>query len=172
MKFIYNKNIDKKCHKILSNHDYIFGQEKKTGVFPVDDRVIEKFNSIWTSEIEGVFNKKLLEIFGINLPKDFVCYINSTPYSMDMKDCICMSASTETPIRVICHEANHFLFRKSIYKNKYFSDLDIEEAKEIFTIVNNIYFQQIMENQDLGWKKFWKDRFNFLKVWIEDKNTK
>ena len=45
----------------------------------------------------------------------------------------------------------------------------LEEAKEIFTIINNIYFQDIMENQDIGWKKFWKDRFNFLSIWL--KNT-
>jgi hypothetical protein len=59
------------------------------------------------------------------------------------------------------------MFRKSIYKEKYFSSIDIGEAKEIFTIINNIYFQDIMENQDIGWKKFWKDRFNFLNIWLQ-----
>ena len=44
----------------------------------------------------------------------------------------------------------------------------MEEAKEIFTIINNIYFQDLMENQDLGWPKFWKDRYNFLKIWIKN----
>jgi len=45
---------------------------------------------------------------------------------------------------------------------------NIEDAKEIFTIVNNIYFQDIMENQDVGWNKFWKERYNFLKKWLAD----
>ena len=88
---------------------------------------------------------------------------------MDIKQGISVSVSTQTPIRTICHEASHYMFRKSIYKDKYFPKIDIEEAKEIFTIINNIYFQDIMENQDIGWKKFWKDRFNFLSIWL--KNT-
>lgn len=168
MKFVYDKRIDIECQERLSSHNSIFGQEKKIGVFPVDDKILKNFNLIWTTEIEKVFNNKLLQIFGIDLPSDFTCYINSTPYSMDINNGISVSASTETPIRTICHETNHYMFRRSSYKDKYFPNIDIEDAKEIFTVINNFYFQDIMENQDLGWKKFWKDRFNFLKIWIKN----
>lgn len=87
---------------------------------------------------------------------------------MDIEEGISISAGTNTPIRTICHEANHFMFRRSKYKEKYFSTLNIEDAKEIFTIINNIYFKDIMESQDIGWKKFWKERYDFFCRWIKD----
>ena len=168
MKFVYDEKIDKKCKEDIKACKFIFNEEKKTGVFLVNKKTIKKFESIWTPKIEEVFSKKIFEIFEANLSKDFVCFLNSTPYSMDIKQGISISASTKTPIRAICHEANHYMFRKSIYKEKYFPKIDIEEAKEIFTVINNIYFQDIMENQDIGWKKFWKDRFNFLSIWLKN----
>ena len=166
MKFIYDEKVDKRCKEEVNACELIFGEEKKIGVFPVNEEIIRKFELIWTPKIEEIFSNRMHQIFGNDLPKDFICFLNSTPYSMDIEEGISISVSTQTPIRVICHEANHYMFRKSIYKDKYFPKIDIEEAKEIFTIINNIYFQDIMENQDIGWKKFWKDRFNFLKVWL------
>ncbi|MFA5827149.1 MAG: hypothetical protein WC839_01460 [Candidatus Paceibacterota bacterium] len=170
MKFIYNEEIDKKCRKNIDNCKLIFGEEKRTGIFPVNKKILEKFKSIWTPKIEKNFSKKIFQIFETNLPKDFICFLNSTPYSMDIEQGISISASTKNPIKTICHEANHYMFRKSKYKSKYFPKINIEEAKEIFTIINNIYFQDIMESQDIGWKKFWKDRYNFLNIWLKDKN--
>lgn len=170
MKFIYDETIDKKCLHELEALESIFDQEKKTGIFPVNNKILDKFDSIFTSQVEKQFNSGIYKIFGNNLPENFVCYINSTPYSMDIKEGISISASTQTPIRAICHEANHYMFRKSKYKDKYFFKIDTEEAKEIFTIINNLYFQNIMENQDIGWKKFWKDRYNFLNIWLKDNN--
>ena len=167
MRFVYDEKIDKKCKEDIDAFELIFDEKKKTGIFPVNTETIKKFESIWTPKVEEIFLKKVFQIFGTELPEDFVCFINSTPYSMDIKQGISVSASTKAPIRTICHEINHYLFRKSIYKDKYFPQIDIEEAKEIFTIINNIYFQDIMENQDIGWKKFWKDRFNFLSVWLK-----
>ncbi|ETB63769.1 TPA: hypothetical protein DIC38_02490 [Candidatus Nomurabacteria bacterium] len=168
MEFIYDKKIDEKCQEKINACELIFDQEKKTGIFPVDNEIIGKFELVWTPEVEKFFISRMSEIFKADLPKNFKCFLNSTPYSMDIEEGISISASTQTPIRTICHETNHFMFRKSIYKDKYFPKTEIEEAKEIFTIINNIYFQEIMENQDMGWKKFWKERFNFLKIWIKD----
>ena len=168
MKFIYDEKIDKKCQEKVDDCQLIFDQEKKIGIFPVDSGIIGNFELIWTPKVEKIFLAKMHEIFKTDLPKNFKCFLNSTPYSMDIEEGISISASTKTPIRTICHETNHFMFRKSIYKDKYFSKVEIEEAKEIFTIINNIYFQEIMENQDMGWKKFWKGRFNFLRIWLND----
>lgn len=167
MKFIYDEKIDKKCKEDIDAVELIFDEKKKIGVFPVNTEIIKKFESIWTPKVEEIFLEKIFQIFGAKLPEDFTCFINSTPYSMDIKQGISVSASTKTPIRTICHEVNHYMFRKSIYKDKFFLKVEIEEAKEIFTIINNIYFQDIIENQDIGWKKFWKDRFNFLSVWLK-----
>ena len=168
MKFIYDENIDKKCKKELDAYESIFGQKKKIDSFTINKEIINNFNGIWTDEIEKKFLSIITKIFGEDLPKDFVLYLNTTPYSMDIKEGISISISTKTPIRTICHETNHYMFRKSSYKEKYFNNKDMEEAKEIFTIINNIYFQDLMENQDLGWPKFWKDRYNFLKIWIKN----
>jgi hypothetical protein len=168
MRFLYDKATDKKCNEALAASEFIFDQEKKTGNFPVDSGVIKKFELLWTTKIEKEFQDNLYKIFRDNVPRDFTCYINSSPYSMDLENGISVTASTQTPIRAICHEVNHYLFRKSLYKDKYFPSFDIEDAKEIFTIVNNLYFKNIMENQDIGWKKFWKDRYTFLNTWIKE----
>lgn len=170
MKFVYKKEIDDKCKIELKACDSIFGEKKKTETYLVDDNVVKKFESIWTEEINTIFEKGIEDLFGDCFPEDFTCFINSTPYSMDFKEGISISASVATPVRTICHEANHYMFRKSAYKEKYFSSVDMEDAKEIFTIVNNLYFQDIMENQDIGWKKFWKERFKFLAVWLKEKD--
>lgn len=165
MKFEYDIKIDKQCWKSINACKFIFGEKKRTQVYPVNKDIIKKFKKIWSPEVEKEFRKGIYQIFGTELPKNFICYINSTPYSMDIKEGISISASTKTPIRTICHEVNHYMFRKSNYKKIYFSRYDIEDAKEIFTIINNIYFQDIIENQDIGWKKFWKERYKFLFTW-------
>ena len=60
------------------------------------------------------------------------------------------------------------MFRKSNLKNIYFPKMEIEDAKEVFVVVNNLYFQNIMEGQDIGWNKFWKERYIFLEKWIKE----
>ncbi|MEI7480568.1 MAG: hypothetical protein WCJ59_02975 [bacterium] len=167
MKFIYNAKIDKKCTDDVNAQEHIFGEEKKTGVFPVTDDTVNSLGSVWTPEIDEKFKKGIHKIFKVDFPTDFTCYINSTPYSMDIPQGISVSASTKTPIRTICHETSHFMFRKSKYKDLYFPNIDIEDAKEIFTIINNLYFKDIMEAQDLGWKNFWRDRYTFIEKWIK-----
>jgi hypothetical protein len=165
MRFEYNNKIDKKCWEVVNATDLIFGESKKTQVYPVNKELVNEFKKLWHKDIEESFDKGMCQIFGKEFPKDFVCYINSTPYSMDLEEGISISASTKAPIRTICHEANHYMFRKSTYRDIYFSKHDIEDAKEIFTIINNIYFQDIMEDQDIGWNKFWKERYGFLNSW-------
>lgn len=171
MKFTYSIESDKQCWERLNTSDFIFGEKKKSEKYPVDEATVKKFEAIWSQKVENIFRNGMREIFGVDFPKEFVCNINSTPYSMDTADGISISASTETPIRTICHESNHYMFRKSNYGQIYFPEKDIEEAKEIFTIVNNIYFQDIIESQDIGWKIFWKERYGFLAKWLKEKNV-
>jgi len=171
MKFIYDKKIDEECHKRLEAFDNIFGEKKRLETYPVTPEIIQKFVDAWTPEVDKSFKKGIFEIFKVQFPDEFICYINSTPYSMDTRDGISVSASSvKIIIRLICHEANHYMFRRSDYKDKYFPDKDVEDAKEIFTIVNNLYFKDIMESEDKGWRKFWKDRYSFLAVWIKEYN--
>lgn len=168
MEFIYDKKIDEECKSQLDSCILIFDETKKSDVFPVTEDIIKNIKQQWTPKINKLFLKGIKEIFGVDLPEDFKCYINSTPYSMDLDNGVAITASSKTPIRSICHEVNHYLFRKSVYPSKFFPDLDIEDSKEIFTVVNNLYFQEIMEGQDVGWKKFWKARFRFLKTWLKN----
>ncbi|MBU1202970.1 hypothetical protein KKH39_02940 [Patescibacteria group bacterium] len=166
MKFIYNKEIDQQCHDRLSAHDSIFGEVKKTGSYPVTEEIVKQFNDKWTEEIDKYFVAGIYKIFKKSIPENFTVYINSTPYSMDIEDGISISASSiNVMIMLVCHEANHYMFRKSDYKNKYFPNKDIEEAKEIFTVVNNIYFKDIMEKEDKAWSKFFEEREQFLQRW-------
>lgn len=169
MQFEYSNTIDKQCWKRLNVCVDIFGEKKKTDKYPVDSQSIKRFKKLWTPSVDKKFQKGMHKIFGVHFPQKFNCYLNSTPYSMDTDDGISISVSTPTPIRTICHEANHYLFRRTDYKRQFFPKINIENAKEIFTIVNNLYFQDIMESQDIGWKKFWKGRYNFLVKWIEIK---
>jgi hypothetical protein len=168
MKFIYDKKIDDECHKRLEAFETIFGEKKKLETYPVSPEIVKKFSTNWTPKIDESFKKGMFEIFKAPFPDKFTCYINSTPYSMDTSDGISVSASSiKVMIRLICHEANHYMFRRSNYKQKYFSDRNIEDAKEIFTIVNNLYFKDIMESDDKGWSKFWKDRYSFLVIRVK-----
>lgn len=168
MKIIYDKKVDDNCWKRLENTDLIFGEKKRTTRNNVDNKILNYFNQQWTKEIELKYKDGFKKIFNLEFPDEFMIYVNSSSYSMDLEDGISISASTETLIRTICHETSHFLFRRSDFANIYFPEKDIEEAKEIFTIINNIYFRDIMENQDTGWKKFWKERYEFLTRWIPD----
>ena len=170
MKFIYDKNIDQECHQRLEACDNIFGEKKRTESFEVTESIVKMFQAGWTFKVNEIFKKGMLEIFDKPFSDDFKCYINSTPYSMDTSDGISISASSvKIMVKLICHEANHYMFRRSKYKNKYFPNIDNEEAKEIFTIVNNIYFKDIMEQSDNGWSKFWKDRYEFFIIWVKER---
>jgi hypothetical protein len=169
MKFIYNKKIDEDCHKRLDACDNIFDEQKKTEVYNVTPKIIQNFVDLWTIQIEQIFNKGIHQIFKKTPSDNFHCYINSTPYSMDTSDGISISASiTKNQIRMICHEMNHFMFRKSNFKDVYFPKMEIEDAKEVFVVINNLYFRDIMESQDMGWPKFWKERYIFLEKWIKE----
>lgn len=172
MKFIYDKIVDDECHQRLAACGDIFGEEKRIDIYPVTPEVIKYFINTWTPEVESHFDEGMRKIFNSPVPDDFTCYINSTPYSMDTLNGISISASiTQTPVRMICHETNHFMFRRSKFKDELFPNIDIEDAKEIFVVLNNIYFQDIMENQDIGWKKFWKVRYKFLIEWIKKNDS-
>jgi len=166
MEFIYDSMIDKYCWDQIAARTRIFNEEKKTDKFSVDCHVIRRFINVWEPCVYKEFRNGIWNIFNSDFPKEFKCYINSTPYSMEVPDGISISAGTQTPIRTICHEANHVMFLKSDFKKKYFPRHDMEDAKEIFTVLNNIYFQNIMEQQDIGWKKFWKERYRFLVLWL------
>lgn len=166
MKFIYDKKVDEKCHQRVNDCDDIFGESIKKEIYPVDDNIVDKFSKKWTDDVDRVFKEGIRKIFKKEVPKEFNCYIISSPYSMDVEDGVAISASSfNNMIRMICHEASHFMFRSSDYKNKYFKDMDVEDAKEVFTIINNIYFKDIMETPDKGWKKFWPQRKEFFEKW-------
>lgn len=169
MKFVYDKGVDKECHQRLETCDNIFGEQKKKDIYPVTPNIVKTFDNTWTHEINTHFKKGMFEIFNEPFPDEFTCYINSTPYSMDTSGGISISASSrKTLIKLVCHEASHYMFRRSGYKDTYFPEKDMEDAKEIFTVINNIYFRDIMESPDNGWNKFWKDRYAFLIVWVQD----
>ena len=166
MKFVYDRPTDAYCWDQINAQVSIFGEEKKTGEYPVSRRTMRRFMTVWKPNIEKKFRIGMVRIFGKEFDKKNICYINSTLYSMEVPGGISISAGTKMPIRSICHEANHVMFRNSDYKKRYFPRRNVEDAKEIFTVLNNIYFQSIIEQQDIGWRKFWKERYQFLLLWL------
>lgn len=163
MKFIYSKTIDKECWNRIKKMPVIFGVKIDYAVFPDFKKAIRVFKKQWTPAVEKEFLKGMARIFGRPFPV-VTCYVNTTKYSMDKyPSYISISASrtAENFITAVCHEANHYMFRKCFPKTK-----NMEVAKEIFTVINNIYFQKIMKTPDRGYQKHWKQRYNFLEEYL------
>lgn len=162
MKFKYNKKIDQKCWKRIIKVGKMFGHRFPDS-FNVTKRDIIRakkqvkyFQRIWEKN-EKVFYEIIKKIYGYPFPKKMICYINTSPYSMDdlKKNYISVSMYRNTQkkiISTIIHEASHFMFRKyytSFCRRIGCSQDNIEQIKEIITVINNVEFNNV---NDYGWK--------------------
>lgn len=180
--FNYNKRIDKECWRRIVKAGSMFGNEfpksfdiSKKDINKAQEMVLE-LKKIWHGKSSD-FNKGIKKIYGYHFPKNIKCFVNTSPCSMDnfKSGYISISITRDTPekmIGTIIHEACHFVFRK------YFTDFcyeknctndDIENIKEILTIINNDVFNNI---NDCGYKIHKSLRSRALRYWRGGKNLK
>lgn len=180
----YNKSKDVECWKRLVNSKDMFGHIFPNKVVLLNKRVIlaknkiDDFQLIWDSYSK--FDEGIKKIYKHNPPKFLPCYINTTGFSMDnYPHYISISAACNTEKRIITmlvHELSHFIFRKYFANFCYSigcSKDDIEEIKEIITVVNNDVFDKI---EDKGYevhafyrekiRKAWKDGLDIEQIII------
>jgi hypothetical protein len=180
--FKYNKKIDEECWNRIIKAQSMFGHDFPTAFSISEEDVVEtknktnEFQKIWdTYNKKHDFNKGIKKIYQHHFSKNLICYINTSPYSMDnfAKNYISISMRRDTPQKIITttiHEASHFIFRK------YYTDFcrkiscgeeDIENIKEIITAINNFVFPCI---SDSGWKTHSDFREKIIKIWQKTKN--
>lgn len=188
--FRYDKKIDEECWDRLIRAGNLFGHSFPTSFDILGDDVREaikkgkEFGKVWkdsnTNLVEGI-----RKIYGFNPPEELVCYINTSDYSMDNyeKGYVSVSTRCNTPEKIITtvvHEISHFVFRKNY--TKFCLDIgcssdDIENIKEIITVINNAVFKKVKDNH---WGiihapyrenalKVWEDTFDIKKVIIVTK---
>lgn len=178
----YNKNKDIECWKRLIESGSMFGLVFPEKIAISNEKIIlakkkiDNFQLIWDNYSD--FDEGIKKIYKHNPPKSLLCYINTTGFSMDSyPDYISISATRDTEKKVITtliHELSHFMFRKYFVDFCYSigcSKKDIEEIKEIVTIINNDVFDKI---EDRGYEvhdfyrekaqKAWKDGFDMEQI--------
>lgn len=182
--FKYDKKIDEECWNRITQAQNMFGHNFPSSFIISEKDIAEaenktrEFQKIWDDYDQKFnFNKGIKEIYKYDFPRGIICYINTSPYSMDnfAKNYISISIKRDTPqkmITTIIHEASHFIFRK------YYTDFcheisctneDIENIKEIITVINNAVFPNIT---DCGWKTHADYRKKILETWQENKDIK
>ena len=154
-------------------------------IFPVKFRITEhkkkeckfqaiEFKKYWQPS-EKYFYKGLLKIYSkAKIPSRLICYLNSSPYSMDdfEKGCISVSYKFKTPDkvkRVVAHELAHFLFRQAYTKYSLkvgYSETQLEDLKEILTVLH----KPVLGLDDKGYKVHAKQRTQALKLWSKYHN--
>jgi esterase/lipase len=182
IEFKYNKKIDERCWKRIIQTKEMFGH-KFPSSFNITQKDINKakkqikyFQRIWKKN-EKEFYKGIKKIYRYHFPKKMICYINTSPYSMDdyEKGYISISMYRDTPEKIvstIIHEASHFMFRKHYTDFCYSINCnqnDIENIKEIVTVINNTEFKNV---RDYGWKIHQRIRKKTKKIWQETHDIK
>ncbi|MBU0999203.1 hypothetical protein KKG24_02750 [Patescibacteria group bacterium] len=179
IKFKYNKNIDKECWNRIIRAKEMFGHKfpksfniKKKDIKKAKEKTKE-FQKIWNKNKTG-FQKGVKKIYGHSFPRKIVCYVNTSPYSMDnfKKNYISISMYRKDVVSTVIHEASHFMFKK--YYTRFCHSIgcnqnDIEEIKEIMTVINNVEFKDV---NDYGWRIHQKIREKAKKTWQETHNIR
>lgn len=162
MPFKYNKNIDERCWRRIIKAKKLFGHTfpnkfdiSETKIKAAQQK-IKYFQKIWQKYDQEILNG-LKKIYKYPCPTDLSIFINTSPYSMDGYPARYISVSmmragtTQRIISSVSHELSHFLFRQHYTKfcrNLGSTKNEIEEIKEILTVINNI---EIAEVLDKGW---------------------
>jgi len=180
--FKYNKKIDNECWNRIIKAQSMFGHDFPTA-FSISEKDMteaknktNKFQKIWDIyDKKYDFDEGIKKIYQHPFPKNIICFINTSPYSMDnfAKNYISVSMKRDTPQKIITttiHEASHFIFRK--YYTNFCHRIgcnkeDVENIKEIITVINNFVFPGI---SDFGWKTHSDFREKIIKIWQKTKN--
>lgn len=162
IKFIYNKEEDRKCWKRYNN----FIKKNKTvwGISRKIKQIIKIKNANMEMRVSDIVSK-YKKIF--NMDVKIKGYIVTTPFSMINDDrnfkkngIIYYSIYTSNPSVVIAHEIFHIYFEKYIKRNI----PNYEEAKEYFTVILNDIFNSEVSK---GYPLHQKARKIIYKKWLE-----
>jgi hypothetical protein len=189
--FKYDKKIDQECWDRLIEAENLFGHSfpKSFNILDSDIQQAikkeEEFKKVW-EDCNINLNEGINKIYRFDPPKKLICYINTSDYSMDNyeKGYISVSMRRDTPekmVTTIVHEISHFIFRE--YYIKFCLDIgcsldEIENIKEIITVINNIVFNGVKddhwENIHALYRKnalqVWEDTFDIKKVILSIKD--
>lgn len=164
--FIYNKKVDKICHKRFN--DFIKKYGTVWGVSRIISPIIKIKKAKMTINITE-FEKKYQKIFGFKV-KNIKGYIVTTPFSMindnnnfTKKGIMYYSIFTSAPSIVIAHELFHIYFEK--YTKRAIPNYD--EAKEYFTVILNDIFKKKIS---FGYPKHQKQRNIVWKEWLKQRS--
>jgi hypothetical protein len=160
IRFIYNKNVDRKCWKrykeFIKNNGTVWGSTKS--IKPIIEVKKAEFD-IDVSEIITKYE----DIFGFKVK--IKGYLVTTPYSMINDDgklkkdgIIFYSIYTPNPSVVLAHEIFHIFFEKYTLRNI----PNYDEAKEYFTVIINDIFNT---DASKGYPKHQKIRKKIYDVW-------
>ena len=161
MKFKYDKKMDQECWERIIQIKEMY-EHKFPDRFNITSEMIRKakqsvdwFEKEWNNANID-FDTGIKKIFGSKFP-NIICYINTSSYSMDKyPNYISVSMNRKDPVTTVVHEASHYMFRQC------FPDIpDIENIKEIITVINNDVFGV----KDFGWKIHQKQREKALEIW-------
>lgn len=159
--FKYNKNVDRHCWQRIIKTKNLFGHSFPTKFnitetkIATAEKMVNRFQKIWEKRGKEISNG-LTKIYNHPCPTKFSVFVNTSPYSMDgyPNRYISISKRVKKNQKIatsISHELSHFIFRQ--YFTKFCHNLgctknEIEEIKEILTIINNIEIPGI---SDRGW---------------------
>lgn len=181
--FKYNKKADEECWNRLIEAKSMFGMEfpRSFNITEKDIKIAEKkakeFQNIWDKNCSD-FDEGIKRIYNHNFPAEIMCFVNTTPYSMDCYEKRYISVSKdhgkteEFFLMVVIHEASHFVFRK-YYQDFCFSigcsNKEVEDIKEILTVINNKIFKNI---NDSGYEVHKDLREKALLMWEKGADLK
>ncbi len=195
--FTYDPKIDMWSHKKVKGLYGMWGGQFKRETKSMPQANIEQasllLNKFLNSHGQGIISK-LNHIFGLNFKlEDFGFYLNTLPeISLDShkKGNFFISISSSHPAKkfpmVVVHEFSHIYFYAFMHKNfkkswlglelhvgdKRLGEGELNELKEIVTVINNIEFKDILITPDTGYPKHEKIRTKTVELWQGNKNFK
>lgn len=172
--FDYNQENDRRCWQRLVKVGEMFGKTfpQRIEISDADkqraEQAIDQFQTWWDESSDC--DEGLMRIYGHRLPVSMMVYVNTSGYSMDdtERGWISLSMTRDTQLKVrttVIHELGHVMFRR------YWTDYcrahgcswkDIEDLKEIVTIIHNVVFEGV---QDFGYQVHTDLRKRALEIW-------
>lgn len=193
--FSYDKKIDTWSHKMVGKLHSIWGRQ----LFKTDEnssvnitlalRALDNFLESHGLQIIERLNK----IYNLEYQlSDFGFFVNTSPVSLDSHKkgnffiSISINRSLSKCADVIIHELSHIYFYAFMYKyfkkswiglelhvGKYrLGEGELNELKEVVTVINNIEFSSILTGPDIGYPKHKVLRDRILYLWTQKKKLR
>lgn len=189
--FIYDKKIDRWSHKMIKNLTEVWGvgipQKTRRDSFKTLPFLQQYLNEYIREYGEEIF-LKFLCVTGIKyVPKNFGYFLNTTPVSLhNAKDkyiSIGLHHEFASYPTVVIHELFHIFFyeyvetlqfRAALNKARieYPTEHELDEIKEIVTVIINDVFQSIIDTSDAGYPNHQISRTAVFVHWCSERNFK